>query len=440
MRSAENSTPANGYRVCLMGAQLNTGNMGVAALCASCVKTIRLLKPQAAISLFTGQRNGEPQILRLAGEALTLRVVHYRLSPKSGFHRHLLGIFFLACLQKIMPLQGLRLNIIGANEFLKNMHAADFVGDIRGGDSFSDMYGLRRFVIGAIPALVALLLGKKLLLLPQTYGPYHSGAAKLLARFIIGRSLYACSRDRQGVTFLNDLAGAPHQGPRVVFCPDVAFMLDSLPPPAPDIQPPLPPRRPVPLIGINISGLLYNGGYTRANMFGLKFDYKDFAARLLKTLLQETDARILLIPHTFGLSGSVNSDPDASRYVMDALSEAERTRIHLLRQQLDQSGLKGVIGTCDFFIGSRMHACIAALSQGIPTVAVAYSQKFYGVFDAIGSGHTVIDGRTTGEEAVLQGILRAYEKRGELGVAARAKVTEAQNAIVSVFRDMIFTQ
>ena len=45
---------------------------------------------------------------------------------------------------------------------------------------------------------------------------------------------------------------------------------------------------------------------------------------------------------------------------------------------------KAVIGQCDFFIGSRMHACIAALSQGVPCVGVAYSMKFAGVFDTVG--------------------------------------------------------
>ena len=29
-------------------------------------------------------------------------------------------------------------------------------------------------------------------------------------------------------------------------------------------------------IGINVSGLLWNGGYTRNNQFGLKFNYKAY--------------------------------------------------------------------------------------------------------------------------------------------------------------------
>ena len=74
-------------------------------------------------------------------------------------------------------------------------------------------------------------------------------------------------------------------------------------------------------------------------------------------------------------------------------------RIHMLHGEHDQHAVKGIIGLCSFFIGSRMHACIAALSQGIPTVAVAYSKKFMGVFESAGMGHMVVDARDTSTDA-----------------------------------------
>jgi polysaccharide pyruvyl transferase WcaK-like protein len=226
----------------------------------------------------------------------------------------------------------------------------------------------------------------------------------------------------------------------VAFCPDVAFMLDSIKPGFIDIQPPLPARPGPPIIGININGLMYNGGYTRSNMFGLKFDYKAFVAQLLLQLLEKTEAHILVIPHTFGPAGNVNSDPDASRDALSTIPEAGKNRVHLLVQQHNQSSMKGIISLCDFFIGSRMHACIAALSQGIPTIGIAYSRKFFGVFDSIGSGHTVIDARTTDEEAALRQIFSDYENRLEIGADAKAKVKDAQETILSVFSEMIANQ
>ena len=38
-----------------------------------------------------------------------------------------------------------------------------------------------------------------------------------------------------------------------------------------------------------------------------------------------------------------------------------------------------------------MHACIAALSQTVPAVAIAYSRKFLGVMETIGVEDIVVD-------------------------------------------------
>ena len=65
----------------------------------------------------------------------------------------------------------------------------------------------------------------------------------------------------------------------------------------------------------------------------------------------------------------------------------------IVDREYDQHEIKGVIGMCDFFVGSRMHACIGALSQGIPCVGVAYSMKFRGVFESVGVADWVVDSR-----------------------------------------------
>ncbi|MEM2129890.1 MAG: polysaccharide pyruvyl transferase family protein, partial [Candidatus Bathyarchaeia archaeon] len=41
--------------------------------------------------------------------------------------------------------------------------------------------------------------------------------------------------------------------------------------------------------------------------------------------------------------------------------------------------IKGIIGSCDMFIGCRMHAVIASLSMYVPTLAIGYGTKFMGV-------------------------------------------------------------
>ena len=56
----------------------------------------------------------------------------------------------------------------------------------------------------------------------------------------------------------------------------------------------------------------------------------------------------------------------------------------MLSPDLDASEVKWCISKLDWFVGSRMHATIAALSSGVPCAAIAYSRKFRGVFATLG--------------------------------------------------------
>ena len=38
------------------------------------------------------------------------------------------------------------------------------------------------------------------------------------------------------------------------------------------------------------------------------------------------------------------------------------------------------MASLDLFMGARMHACIGAFSAGVPTLLLAYSRKFSGLF------------------------------------------------------------
>jgi colanic acid/amylovoran biosynthesis protein len=423
------------YKICLMGAKLDSGNMGVSALTASLVKIILTNRQHADISLLIGNRSSKEQELQIfSREKVPLKVINFRLSPKAKFHEHLLWIFLLACFQKIIPFNSIKKKIIYSNPFLKTTYTADFIGDIRGGDSFSDIYGLSRLVTGSIPAIIVLLLDKKLILLPQTYGPYNSIIARHIAKFILKRAHYILSRDKEGITviqnlFKNDCLKNIH------FCPDVAFMLNPIKPEQIDIHPPISHIKDVPLIGFNINGLMYIGGYTRNNMFNLKMDYKNFACKLALTILNKTNSHILFIPHTFNTP--LTNDTDACIDVMQSLPDAYKDRIHIIMQEYDQSEIKAIIGLCDFFVGSRMHACIAALSQGIPTVGVAYSRKFYGVFESIGVEDMVVDGRVVDAAMAVEKVIQFYHRRAEMKANLQEKVDFAKSQVQKIFEKIL---
>ena len=61
-----------------------------------------------------------------------------------------------------------------------------------------------------------------------------------------------------------------------------------------------------------------------------------------------------------------------------------------------------------------MHSCIAAMSQCVPTVGIAYSKKSHGVFESIGLGDCVADVYQCGNNAeLLSTVEAAFEKRNQ---------------------------
>ena len=229
----------------------------------------------------------------------------------------------------------------------------------------------------------------------------------------------------------------------VRFCPDVAFTLDAIPPDCIDIKPPLMDASNLDIIGINISGLLYSGGYTKNNMFGLKNDYKVIIDKVVRDLLEYTTAKILFVPHVFGPVGldddsfdCLENDIDACHVIMESLISDSKKRLHIVNDIYDQSEIKYIIGKCDFFVGSRMHSCIAALSQGIPAIAIAYSDKFVGVFGSIGLEEQVLDARCLDNEEISDRIIKQYEKRNSKINYLAKQIYSIRNRLNDTFKEI----
>jgi polysaccharide pyruvyl transferase WcaK-like protein len=79
----------------------------------------------------------------------------------------------------------LRKRVIARNPWLRDLADADIALAVSGGDSFSDIYGLSRFIYMSLPQLLVLALGRPLVLLPQTIGPMRSWLARRIARHVI---------------------------------------------------------------------------------------------------------------------------------------------------------------------------------------------------------------------------------------------------------------
>ena len=427
-------------RVCLMGTSLNTNNRGVLALANSLVKLFREVIPAAKISFFEAHPQRTQKTLGLACNEVAVDVINYRLSPKARIGENLLFLLLLALVARLAPAGSLGKKLIRSNDRLRALDDCDFVGNINGGDSFSDIYGLGRFVLGMIPIVIIILLGKRPVLLPQTYGPYNSRLARIIARRVILNSSMVLSRDRESMALIKDQLRVHLNDRQIAFCPDVAFTLPAVFPSKLEICPPTDAFSKVPFVGLNINGLMFQGGYTGKNMFGLRYEYKTFILNLIEKLIAETDCLIALIPHTYGEQGNVNSDPEAARLIYETLKDKCKNRLYMVTGEYNPFEIKGIIGQCDFFIGSRMHACIAAISQSVPTAAIAYSKKFSGVFESIGLEHMVVDARLLDMDESVNRVMALYQNRGPERTAMSDKISTAKAQVNEKFMFLMTRQ
>ena len=76
-----------------------------------------------------------------------------------------------------------------------------------------------------------------------------------------------------------------------------------------------------------------------------------------------------------------------------------------------------------------MHACIAALSQGIPAVGIAYSKKFHGVFESVGIQNMVVDARSLSTKELIEQCIDHYKSREESKNILKEKLPGAKHLL-----------
>ncbi len=145
-----------------------------------------------------------------------------------------------------------------------------------------------------------------------------------------------------------------------VLAPDPAFFMEPY-------SCPLDPRMESGnVIGINISPMIISA----EKAAGMAYEnYK----RLIRHILQTTDAYVALIPHVVWAS---NDDRSVLRKLYEDFDENPRL---ILVEDHTAPELKYIISRCRIFVGARTHATIAAYSSGVPTLVVGYSVKARGI-------------------------------------------------------------
>jgi polysaccharide pyruvyl transferase WcaK-like protein len=284
-------------------------------------------------------------------------------------------------------------------QYMKYNQKFDFVFDMSEGDSFSDIYGADRFNKHNDIKCFFIRRKIKILLLPQTIGPFLNINNKIKAIKTIEECDVVFARDTQSFNFLKSETNQKNIDESI----DLAFFL--------------PFKKEIITdkyinIGLNISSLLWYGGYTRNNQFSLKIDYKYTIKQIINYFLTMKNIRLYIIPHVIELkSDRVENDYEVSRKLVESYHSSNVILAPLFSNPIQA---KSYISGLDYFIGARMHATIAAFSAEVPVFPMAYSRKFNGLY--LDSLHYPYlgDMTTQSHEDILNGIKMSFERRREL--------------------------
>lgn len=120
------------------------------------------------------------------------------------------------------------------------------------------------------------------------------------------------------------------------------------------------------MIGINASPLIIENGKNAKTVY-------EAYRLLIEYIIEKTDYNVALIPHVIAEG---NNDYEVLKKLYDEIECKDRL---VLIGDYNCLELKGFISRCNFFIGARTHATIAAYSTCVPTLVLGYSVKSRGI-------------------------------------------------------------
>jgi colanic acid/amylovoran biosynthesis protein len=269
------------------------------------------------------------------------------------------------------------------------------------GFAYSDQFDLQRCVLAADRAERFRRQGKPFVLLPQAFGPFTSAAL---------REAFVRLADNSDLVYAREQVSYEHvistgcRTDHVRLAPDFTCLLAGEVPGEFDRSERLALLVPSEKLLSQTSSVVREA-------------YLPFLAAAVEWFRREAyDVRMLL--HERDDGGIINE-------LQDHLDHTAPV-IHFS----DARHLKGIIGSAHIVVGSRFHALVSALSQGIPAIGVGWSHKYAMLFDDYDCEEHVVD-PTIGAEALSEHLATlsygSHRDRVVRGLQAAAE-TERQRA------------
>jgi colanic acid/amylovoran biosynthesis protein len=384
-------------QILLLGADLDSPNQGVNALSLGTLSALSERFPNGyRVKILNMDGGAARRTTVVVGEQ---KVLVEKIKPGK---KALMLSGLRAFVSRVLP-RDRQETVIRKDSLLRLYQDAEFIIDLSEGDSFSETYGLRRLFKHFFYKLPAIILGKSLIIFPQTIGPFDTILGKMLARYALNHSQVIFTREAYSTIIARGLV---REQQKVIESSDMAFLME------PETVKLSFPTRKSSFIGVNVSGLLYFGSNQQKSTWSTD-TYRNFVRSLVTALVEEIGEDVVLIPHV--RNPSIQTDDwIACQQLRQSCEASVKNRVYIVDTPLIAPQLKYIIGQSEYFIGSRMHSCIAALSAGVPITAVSYSHKFEGILRQLELEYLSCNPQSLSVDEMINKVLNCYERREEI--------------------------
>jgi polysaccharide pyruvyl transferase WcaK-like protein len=171
-----------------------------------------------------------------------------------------------------------------------------------------------------------------------------------------------------------------------------------------------------------------------------KNPYLNYLIEVTSRLLTHKTIKVIFLGHELRIAGDNQKDDS---YLCKWLSDkVNHENVNYIDAYLSARQVKSIIGCCSLILSSRYHALIAALSQGVPAVALGWSHKYNELMNSVGLADKALN-MDLGVDHALHHIDEMIQNREALinilGQCVHELKNNASTVLQSVF-DEIYTR
>ena len=263
--------------------------------------------------------------------------------------------------------------------------------------------------------LVAKWLGKKVVMLPNSVGPFRTVVGRTLSRMALNNCESILIRDQPSYEIVNDLGVRS----RKILTADTALLFKGS-----DSKVRIEDR----VLGVSAGLYGYSLPENKIREYVLAH------AEALDRAIESLGVSVIFLPHY--VSGFKYDDLEITKMIRGKMRHSDRASILNARSVED---FKSLIDNVDILVSSKMHPCVLAASSYVPSLCVAYDHKQTGFFSSLGMSQDVISLHGVTSEKLYEKIVDLWDRKDERKEYLKTRVPLLQAQVRKSITEALLT-